>query len=138
VTVPSTVSWHYGTYTRKYSLVAVLRIKLTDVLYVPMIRQWFSILCSQVDTSRKANLGHSKGPSQPRGELVSTLLSEYMSKYQIVHLELSATHEPLLVAFQRLTVPCIFYSRLSSSLIDEVDIFMSELVLHGFVICLDT
>jgi hypothetical protein len=30
-----------------------------------------------------------------------------------------------------------FYHRLPSSLIDEVDIFTLELVLHGFVICLD-
>jgi hypothetical protein len=31
-----------------------------------------------------------------------------------------------------------FYSRMSSSLIDEVDIFMVKLILRGFVICLDT
>jgi hypothetical protein len=30
-----------------------------------------------------------------------------------------------------------FYSRLPSSLIDEVDIFTLELVLCGFIVCLD-
>jgi hypothetical protein len=39
---------------------------------------------------------------------------------------------------ERLAVPCIFYRRLPSLLIDEVDIFTLELVLHGFIICLDT
>jgi hypothetical protein len=47
-------------------------------------------------------------------------------------------HEPLLVVFECLAVPCIFYSRLLSSLINEVDIFMPELILCGFIICLDT
>jgi hypothetical protein len=116
----------------------VLRIKLTEVLYVPWISQWFSILRSQVDTSRATDLGHSEGALPVGGELVSTLSSEHPLEHQILHLELSATHEPLLVAFECLAVPCIFYSRLPSSLIDEVDIFTPELVPHGFVICLDT
>jgi hypothetical protein len=47
-------------------------------------------------------------------------------------------HEPLLVAFECLAVSCIFDSILPSSFIDEVDIFTPELVLHSFVICLDT
>jgi hypothetical protein len=83
-------------------------------------------------------LGHSKWALPVKGELVSTLSSEHPPDHQIFHLELSATHEPLLVAFECLVVPCIFYSRLLSSLIDEVDIFIPELVLCGFVICLDT
>jgi hypothetical protein len=109
-----------------------------DVLYVPWIRQWFSILRSQVDTSKVTDLGHSKGALPARGELVSTLLSEHLPEHQIVHLELSATYEPLLVAFECLVVPYIFYSRLSSSLINQVDIFMPELVLCDFIVCLDT
>jgi hypothetical protein len=43
-----------------------------------------------------------------------------------------------MIAPERLAVPCIFNSRLSSSLVDEVDIFMLELVLRGFIVCLDT
>jgi hypothetical protein len=138
MTVPNTASRHYGTYTRRGGLTAVLRIKLMEVLYVPWIRQWLSILCSQADTSRVADLGHSEGALPTGGELVITLLSEHPSEHQIIYLELSATHEPLLVAFECLTGPCIFNSRLPSSFIDEVDIFASELVLRGFVICLDT
>jgi hypothetical protein len=131
-------SKHYGTYIGRGGLTAVLRIKLTDVLYVSWIRQWFSILHSQADTSSVADLGHSEGAIPARGELVSTLLSEHPPEHHIFHLKLSATHKPLLVAFECLAVPCIFDSRLSSSLIDEVDIFTPELVLRGFVICLET
>jgi hypothetical protein len=47
-------------------------------------------------------------------------------------------HEPLLVAFECLVISCIFYSRLPSSLINEVDIFTLELILRGFIVCLDT
>jgi hypothetical protein len=43
-----------------------------------------------------------------------------------------------MVASECMEVPCIFNSRLSSSLVDEVDVITPELVLHGFVICLDT
>jgi hypothetical protein len=59
--VSSTTSRHYDTYTRKYGLTIVLRIKVIEVFYVPWIRQWFSILCSQADTSRVADLAHSEG-----------------------------------------------------------------------------
>jgi hypothetical protein len=47
-------------------------------------------------------------------------------------------HEPLMIVPEHLAVPCIFYGRLPSSLNDEVGIFMPELVLCNFVICLDT
>jgi hypothetical protein len=38
MTIPSTASRHYGTYTERCGLTVVLRIKLTDVLYIPWIR----------------------------------------------------------------------------------------------------
>jgi hypothetical protein len=47
-------------------------------------------------------------------------------------------HELLLVALERLAVPCIFNQKLPSSFIDKVDIFVLEMVLRGFVICLNT
>jgi hypothetical protein len=47
-------------------------------------------------------------------------------------------HEPLMIASECLAVPCIFNSRLPSFFINNVDIFTSELVLHSFIICLDT
>jgi hypothetical protein len=59
-------------------------------------------------------------------------------EHQIVHLELPTVHEPLVIAAECLSVPCVLESCLPSSLIDEVDIITPELVLHGFVICLDT
>jgi hypothetical protein len=49
------------TYTRRNNLTDVLRIKLTEVLYVPRIWQWFSILYSQSDTSRVIDLGYPEG-----------------------------------------------------------------------------
>jgi hypothetical protein len=45
-----------------------LGIKLMDVLYVPRVRQWFSILRSEADVSRAADLGH------PEGTLLSYLI----------------------------------------------------------------
>jgi hypothetical protein len=53
-----------------------------------------------------------------------------------MHLELSAMHEPPMIAPERLVVPCIFNSRLPSSLVDEVNVITPELILRGFVICL--
>jgi hypothetical protein len=97
-----------------------------------------SIIRSQTGTSRAAYLGHVEGALPVGGELISSFSSERPSEHQIIHLELSAAHEPLLVAFECLTVPCIFNNRLPSSFIDEVDILALELVLRSFVICLDT
>jgi hypothetical protein len=82
------------------------------VLYVSWVVQWFSILCSQADTSRVANLGHAEGALPVRGELVSSFSSEHPPEHQIIHLELSTAYELLLVAFECLVVPCIFNSRL--------------------------
>jgi hypothetical protein len=46
-------------------------------------------------------------------------------------------HKLLMIAPEHLAVPCIFNSRLPSSFIDKVDNITSELVLHGFIVCLD-
>jgi hypothetical protein len=46
-------------------------------------------------------------------------------------------YKPLLIAPECLAVPCIFNSRFPSSFIDKVDFFKLELVLRGFVVCLD-
>jgi hypothetical protein len=47
-------------------------------------------------------------------------------------------HEPLIIASKHLIVPFILDNCLPSSLIDEVDIIMLELVLRGFIVYLDT
>jgi hypothetical protein len=99
-------------------LAAVLSIKLTEVHYVPRTWHWFSILCSQVDASRSAYLGYSKGTFLAEGRLVHALPVKGPPKHQIIHLELSTTNEPLMVALERLPVACIFNSRLPPSLID--------------------
>jgi hypothetical protein len=85
-----------------------------------------------------AYLGHTTGALLAGGELVSSFSSEHLPEHQIVHLELSGAHEPLLVAFECLVVPCILNSRLPSSFIDKVDILAPELVLRGFVVYLET
>jgi hypothetical protein len=83
-------------------------------------------------------LGYPKRALLAWGELVGTFSAKDPPELQIVHLELLATQEPFVVAPKRLLVPCSFNSRLPSSLIYQVDIFMSELVLCGFVVRLDT
>jgi hypothetical protein len=47
-------------------------------------------------------------------------------------------HKPQVIASEHLTVPCILEICLPSSLVDEVNIIMLELVLCGFIVCLDT
>jgi hypothetical protein len=65
------------TYIGRSGLTAALRVKLIEVLYVPWICQWLSILHSQANTSRVANLGYLKGALPVGGEHVGTLLSEH-------------------------------------------------------------
>jgi hypothetical protein len=120
------------------SLATVLRIKLTEVLYVPWACHWFSLLRYQADTSRSAHLGYPVGTFPVGEKFVHALSAKHLPEDQIIHLELPASHEPLVVAPERLSVACIFNSSLSSSLVDQVNILMSELVLCGFIICLDT
>jgi hypothetical protein len=120
------------------NLTAALSIKLMKVLYVSWAWHWFSLLYSQADTSGSAHMGYPEGTFPARGKLVHALLVKHPPEDQIIHLELSASHEPLVVTLERLSVACIFNSRLLPSLVDQVDILTSELVLRGFVICLDT
>jgi hypothetical protein len=83
-------------------------------------------------------LGHPVGSLPTGGELLSTLPSEHPLELQIIHLEVSTVYEQLLIALERLAIPCIFNSRLSSSFINKVDIFTPELVLRVFIVNLDT
>jgi hypothetical protein len=69
-----------------------------------------------------ADLGYPKGSLLAGGELVGTLSNKHPPEHQIVHLELSAMYEPLLIALECLAVPCIFNSSLSSSFVNKVDI----------------
>jgi hypothetical protein len=47
-------------------------------------------------------------------------------------------HKPLVVGPKHLAVPCILESCLPSSFVDEVDIITSDLVLHSFIVYLNT
>jgi hypothetical protein len=78
-----------------------------EMLHVPRIWQWCSILHSQVDTSRSANLCHPKKMLPTGGELVCTFTGKYASEQQIIHLELPSVHKLLVIAPKRLAVPCI-------------------------------
>jgi hypothetical protein len=120
------------------SLATTLRIKLTEVLYVPWARHWFSLLHCQANASRSAHLGYLIGTFLAGGKFVHALSAKHPPEDQIIHLELLASHEPLVVAPEHLPVPCIFNSSLPSSLIDQIDILTPELVLRSFIICLDT
>jgi hypothetical protein len=68
-------------HTGKNGLTTALRIKLMEVLYVAMIWQWCSILFSQVDASRPANLCHLKWALPAEGEL----LQAFTGKYALEH-----------------------------------------------------
>jgi hypothetical protein len=120
------------------NLATALSTKLTEVLYVPWVRHWFSLLRSQADTSQSAHLCYPEGTFSAGGKFVYVLLIKHPPEDKIIHLELSASHEPLMVAPEHLSIACIFNSRLSPLLIDQVDIITSELVLRGFIVCLDT
>jgi hypothetical protein len=115
-------------------LASGLSIKLTEVLYVPRVWQWLSIFCCQEDTSRAANLGQSKGALLARGELVSAFSCKHLPEHQIIHLDLSATHEPLSIVLECFVILCILNSRLPCSLIDQVNILALKLVLHSFIV----
>jgi hypothetical protein len=70
-----------ATYTGRGGLTTTLSIKIMEVFYVPRVCQWFSILRSQVDTSRAVDLGHLKGSLLAGGELVGTPLSEDLPEH---------------------------------------------------------
>jgi hypothetical protein len=100
------------------SLAAALSIKLTKVIYVPWVWHWFSLLCSQADASTLAHLRYPEGTFPVGGKHVHALLVKHPPEDKITHLELSASHEPLMVAPERLPIAWIFNRRLSSSLVD--------------------
>jgi hypothetical protein len=64
-------------------------------------------------------------------------MSKNVPEHQIIHLKLPTMHELLVTASERLSVPCILNNCFPSSLINEINIITSELVLRGFVVCLD-
>jgi hypothetical protein len=47
-------------------------------------------------------------------------------------------HKPVVIALEHLMVPCISKSCLPLLFVDEVDIITPELILHDFIVCLDT
>jgi hypothetical protein len=69
---------------------------------------------------------------------VQAFTGKHVPKHQIVHLEMPTMHKPLVVALERLAVPCISESCLPSCFVDKVNIITPELVLHGFVVYLNT
>jgi hypothetical protein len=83
-------------------------------------------------------LGYPVGTFPTGGKFIHALPAKHLPEGQIIHLELPASHKPLVVEHERLPVACIFNSSLPSSLVDQVNILTLELVLRGFVICLYT
>jgi hypothetical protein len=55
------------------SLATVLRIKLMEVLYVPWMWHWFSLLRSQADRSKPAHLSYPEGTFPTGGKFVHAL-----------------------------------------------------------------
>jgi hypothetical protein len=82
-------------------------------------------------------LGSPKRALLAGGEHVQAIMGKYASEHQIIHLELPTMHKLLVVAPECLAVPCISESCLPSSFVDKVDIITPELVLRGFIVCLN-
>jgi hypothetical protein len=80
------------------SLATALRIKLTEVHYVPWARHWFSLLHCQADASMSAHLGCPVGTFSVGEKFVHALPPKHPIEDQIIHLELPASHKPLVVA----------------------------------------
>jgi hypothetical protein len=80
------------------SLATVLRIKFIEVLYVPWAWHWFSLLCYQANTFRLAHLGYPVGTFPAGEKFVHALMAKHPPEDQIIHLELPASYEPLVVA----------------------------------------
>jgi hypothetical protein len=55
------------------SLTAALRIKLTDVLYVPWVWHWLFLLRSQANISWSAHLGYPEGTFPTGGKFFHAL-----------------------------------------------------------------
>jgi hypothetical protein len=52
-----------------------------EVLYLPRIWQWFSILHSQADASRATDLSYLEGAIPTGGELVGTILGKHSPEH---------------------------------------------------------
>jgi hypothetical protein len=68
------------------SLATALRIKLTEVLYVPWAWHWFSLLRSQADTSKPTHLGYSEGTFPIGEKFVHVFPVKHPREDQIIHL----------------------------------------------------
>jgi hypothetical protein len=68
-------------YTGRSDPATILRIKLIEVLYVSWVRQWYSILRSQVDATRMVDLCYPEGALPTGGELVGALLGKYVPEH---------------------------------------------------------
>jgi hypothetical protein len=77
-----------------------------------------------------------QGPSQ-WGRACASLHDKVYAGAPGHPLELPTMHKLLVVAPECLTVPRISESYLPSYFVDKVDIITLELVLHGFVVCLN-
>jgi hypothetical protein len=52
-----------------------------EVIYVPGVWQWLSILRSPADASRAVDMGHPEGTLPTEGEFVGTLPREHPLKH---------------------------------------------------------
>jgi hypothetical protein len=92
------------------------------MLYVPRIGKRLSFSCSKADTLGSAYFCHLEGSFLAGGEFVEPFSVQYSPQDQVPDPELPTMHEPLVVAPERLVVPCISDRRLPSVLVDEVHV----------------
>jgi hypothetical protein len=92
------------------------------MLYVPRIGKRLSFSCSKSDTPGSVYFRHLEGSLPAGGELVEPFSVQYSLKDQVPDPELPTMHKPLVVAPERLVVPCISDRRSPSALVDEVHV----------------
>jgi len=114
-----------------------LRVKLTEVLYVPWIGQGHSFFHGKANASRSAYVCHLEGSFPPGGEFVEPFSVQDSPQDQVPCPELPTMHKPLVIVSECLVVTFISDCNSPPPFINEIHIISSQLFLHRLIKCLD-
>jgi hypothetical protein len=99
--------------------------KHTEMLYILGVGERYSVICGKADALRAAYFCHLEGSFPAGGELVEPFSVQNSPQNQVPNFKLSTMHELLVVAPERLVVPCISDCCSLPVLVDEVHVFAS-------------
>jgi hypothetical protein len=102
-----------------------LREKLTEMLYIPGVGERYSFICGKANASGAAYFYHLEGSFPAEGELVEPFSVQNSPYNQVPDFKLPTMHEPLVVAPERLAVPCVSYCCSPPVPVNEVHVFAS-------------